>query len=1018
MRASRAAGTLILLATSAVAVDTPRFVERFTSAEGLSQNSVYAMVQDRLGFLWVGTENGVNRYDGYGFRVFGHDPDNPSSLPSNQVRALLEDRGGSIWVGTADAGLARYDYRTDTFSRFGYDPDDPFSLAHDDVRAIVETPDGNLWIGTDQGVSRLEPGGSRFRRYLPVDGAGAGAPQNSVLSLAVDPGGRVWTGTERGLFRHDDQLDRFVPYADPAGGFEYQVWTLAFQPPHYLWAGTYQEGAARLDLEKGEQRWWRHDPADPSSLSGIHVSTIHIDSTGRIWIGTADRGLDVLGPGSDSLSRFPFPYDLRRVSARSTGVSTLLEDRSHILWIGTGFDGLLKIDLKASGLQPVPLRLADGRELGDRVVFAIAQDREGTLWVGGADGLYRVDSTTGITSVFHPDPERPLRPVYAVHPENDGTLWLGTWQGGLINFDPATARSRVFRHDPENPSSLANDFPLSLLEDSRGRFWVGTWGGGVDLFDRATGRFTHHRAADGTGLASDRIRALCEGADGTLWVGTTGGGVSHFDPEIGRFITYMTDPESPTSLSHDDIAYIHRARDGAIWFATAVGLSRFDPVSQGFRRFRVIDGMANDAFGSVLEDEAGMIWTAHLAGLSKLDPSTGTILNFDLSDGLAGMEFNAGAAFTAAGGVLMFGGVGGVTAVKPGLFNRNPHLPRTVLTSFSVYGQPWNLGASASVAAEVRLRHHQDFLGFEFTGLEFTAPQSNTYAYRLTGYHQDWVDAGRRRFASYTNLPPGTYTFEVRSANNHGVWGEPARLRILIEPPFWRTWWFRGALLAALLILTAAAHGWRTRALRLRLAEQERLVCERTAQLAEANAELQALASHDELTGAANRRLFNEFLDAEWRRATRFARPVSLALVDIDDFKRFNDSFGHPAGDACLVAVAGALRSQVNRPGDLLARYGGEEFVVVLSETSSGEAAALCERLRRSVVELAIPHAPDAVHDVVTVSVGAATVVPGLERKPSELLAAADAALYTAKVSGKNRVAAGPADVRSPAAPS
>lgn len=960
------------------------------------------MLQDRLGFLWVGSENGIDRYDGYGFQPFRHDPANPGSLPSNQVRAVLEGSAGAIWIGTADSGLARYDYKTNTFATFRHRPVDPDSLVNDDVRALAVSPDGALWTGTAAGISCLQPGGTSFRRYFPADRADRSDPRNSVIALAVDAGGALWAGTEGGLFRYEGRSDRFVPYLDPGGPLVDAVGSLAFEDADSLWVGTFGSGAARLDLRSGERRWWRHDPADPSSLSGTHVSAIVIDHAGRVWIGTADRGLNLIDRGSANVTRVPLIRDVADVSGG--GIGCLLEDRSRILWIGTSFQGLLKTDLKVSGFVPVTPRKAGGRDHGSIIVFAVVEDHEKRLWIGGSDALYQADPIAGTFRVFHPDPDRPDRPIYAILPGDDGALWIGTWEGGLIRLDPESGRRIVHRHDPENPGSLAHDRPLTLLEDGRGRFWVGTWGGGLDLFDRDRGLFHHHRMADGTGLASDRIRALCEGADGTIWVGTTGGGLSHFDPASGRFTTYKADPGNPYALGHNDIAFILRSRRGRLWLATGGGLHQFDPATGQFKSFRIPGGLPNDAITAVLEDRDGMIWVAHFAGISRIDPATSAVVNFDAADGLAGTEFNAGAAFVSPDGTLLFGGVGGVTKVLPDRVSRNPYPPRTVLTAFTIYGRELDLSTAPAVAKEIRLSHKQDFLSFEFTGLEFTAPQRNTYAYRLAGYHQDWVACGTRRFATYTNLPHGSYTLEVRSANNHGLWGNPARLRIIIDPPFWKTWWFRGGALILLALTGLGVFGWRTRALRVRLAAQERLVSERTAQLASANAELRAMASRDELTGVANRKKFNEFLDDEWRRSTRFSRSISLVIVDIDDFKLFNDAFGHPAGDICLQRVAGALQARINRPGDLFARYGGEEFVAVFSETGRREAAAIAERMRAAVAELEIAHPAGVARPNVTISVGVASVIPAAGDDASSLLASADAALYIAKTQGKNRV--------------
>ncbi len=1007
--------------------------QRISLAEGLSQSTVQCLLEDSRGFLWLGGEYGVNRWDGYAFTVFTNDPDDPTSLAANKVTALAEDPAGFIWVGTETAGLDRLDPTSGRFSHLPHDPTDSASLPSNSIRALLAEGDGTLWIGTDRGLVRRPAQGAPILRlhHDPARSDSLGA--DTITALHRGPSGRVWVGTVRGVDLVDPAAGTVTHL--PLGETPIRVSSLLETPGGVLWIGSAGSGLLRYDTVRGTLAAYRSSVSDATTLSGYDITSLCLDPEGMLWIGTTAHGLNRFDPSRGVAQRLPAD-PANPDGLPGDNILALLCGRSSILWIGTNLAGLAKLDLKQKAFRRFHAAATGALRLDSNTVFSVLEDARGEIWVGLATGLQRIDPRRGSSSRFvghGPEPPETWRsPVYALHDDRQGFLWIGTWSGGLIRLDPARRHAQVFRHDPQDPGSLAADSVFAIHEDRAGRLWIGTVGGGLDLLDRATGRFQHHRAGPAPpALSGDTVRALLEDRHGFLWVGTVGGGISRRDPASGEFSWLRHDPADPGSLSHDAVAALFEDRSGVLWAATGGGLNRYDSATGTFRRFRLRDGLPSDSITAVLDDELGRIWVAHFKGLSCLDPATGTFTNFDASHGLQSNEFNSAAAARGGDGSLYFGGVNGLTAFHPLAVRRSTSAPRVAITSVRAWDEEL-LAPLERAQPSLRLRHDQDYLSFEFVGLEFTAPEAIRYACRLEGLDREWVSLGTRRHVAYAHVPPGSYTFRVRACNLDGVWSAGNEgIRIVIAPPWWETPAARASAAVASILLVVLVVRWRTRTLSRRLAEQQRveaviresrnqlaranvelerysthlqsMVAERTAQLAEANEELRRLATSDPLTGLANRRRFAEFIEGEWRRAHRFRRPLAVIMADIDYFKAYNDRYGHQAGDACLRRVAAVLAAVAHRPGDLVARWGGEEFVAALAETPLDTAAAVAERMRTAVAEASLPHTGSPFGRV-TLSLGVAAPIPSDTASWEEAVAAADRALYEAKAAGRNRV--------------
>jgi signal transduction histidine kinase/streptogramin lyase len=475
------------------------------------------------------------------------------------------------------------------------------------------------------------------------------------------------------------------------------------------------------------------------------------------------------------------------------------------------------------------------------------------LWIGTFDGgLNKLDRKSGIFTVYQHDPDDPTslssNEVRAILEDQAGILWVGTNYGGLNLFDPRTEQFIHYQHDPDDPGSLSEDRIRVLYEDRSGNLWIGTWSGGLNRLDRATGTFVHyqHDADDPFSLSDNRVRAIYEDRAGVLWVGTSGGGINLWDSVNNRFTHYRHDPDDPQSLNNDVVFSFCEDPTGMVWIGTVGGgLNRFDRATSAFTHYTEKDGLPNDAIYGILADAEGFLWLSTNGGLSRFDPRTETFRNYDVSDGLQNNEFNAGAYFQSNRGEMFFGGIQGFNAFYPEQVKDNPHIPPIVITAFSKFNEVARTDLFSN--EHIRLSYKDNFISFEFAALDYTASEKNQYAYMLEGQDRDWVDAGTRRYASYTNLRGGDYVFRVKGSNNDAVWNEEGvAVYLTVTPPIWETWWFRTIVLLVLAGSAIGGYRLRVRSVEARSRELENQVEERTHEIERRTQELAALYRADE----------------------------------------------------------------------------------------------------------------------------------------------------------------------------
>ncbi len=824
----RLLSTALLALTLAVsAAAQPARFRQLSLEDGLSQSTVMAALTDREGYLWLATEDGLNRYDGYGFTVFKHDPADPHSISDNYVIALHEGADGALWAGTSDGGLNRRDPETGRFAALRHDPGDPTSLSHDRVTAIVEDQEGTLWAATrGGGLNRFDRATGTFThlRHDPADPRSL--PSDELWALLVDRRGRLWVGTRGGGLARRDPDGGFTRLqhdpADPRSLPADDVLGLAEDADGHLWVGTFGGGLARFEGDGGGFTRFHHDPANPHSLSSDGVAAVLVDRRGDVWAGTWGAGLNRLDPATGRAERIaPDPADPR--SLPDGYVRSLAEspDASALVWVGTVSGGAAVFNPAQERFGHVRADGTPGGLVAD-YVRAFAEDAAGALWVGTRDGISRQDPETGRFETFTHEPGRsgslPHSYVRALLTDRDGVTWAGT-AAGLARYDGAGTFT-AFPHADDPADANANRV-YALLDGTDGLLWVGTRSG-LYGFDRAAERFVRRfTAADGAGgarLTDDEVIALAEGPTGVLWAGTTGG-LNRVDLGTGRVTRYRHDPADAASLSNDRVFSV-LPTVGAVWVGTNSGLNRLGPAAGRFRRYTEADGLPNGLVYGILQDGDGCLWLSTNRGLARFDSTSETFRPFDASDGLQSNEFNQGAFYRARNGGLLFGGISGYNRFDPAAIADNPHVPPVALTEFRVFDRPVEPERTADGA--IRLGHDEGFFAFEFAALDFTNPSRNRYQYRLDGFETEWHEAGTRRYVSYSNLDGGRYTFRVRGSNNDGVWNEDGlAVPLVVVPPYWETVPFRlGLALAVLLFGFGVAWAWQRG--RMRIVERSR----------------------------------------------------------------------------------------------------------------------------------------------------------------------------------------------------
>jgi len=792
-----------------------------TTNDGLSQSYVAEILQDRRGFMWFATRDGLNRYDGNSFVVYKHNPNDPGSLSANYIWDLMEDDHGCLWIATDSGGVNKFDPTTESFVRYRHDPNNANSISGDSVETVACDSRGHLWFGTeDNGLDKFDPSTGTFTHY-PNDNDGQLVGR--ITKVIAGRQGDIWFVGARGLFHLNPETGQITRppatvtsglaadyvYEDDAGN----VWMLAWSP--IVGLVKYDRRAERLTTY----------PVGTGAV-GVASSNLLADGQNGFWV-SSSLGLYYFDRRTERWT-YQFQHDESDAdSLNDNTVASVYRDRGGLLWVGTG-NGINLLNLRQEQFGLYRHRSNSPNSLSPGTVTSIYEEPGSILWIGFLPrALDRLDRKTGQFTHYIPGPEGKNalgkgRDIDAIYKDARRYLWLGGWGGGLDRFDERTGQFKHYRHNPEDPNSLLSDGVYKIYGDRSGQIWVGQLYG-LSHLDPATEQFTNYRPDPKNWTWNgNSVWGIHQDRSGTLWLGTGGGALIRADDRMKNLVNYMPDSRDPHKLNGGAIDAIHEDRTGTLWVGAWDGLYRFNRQSGSFTRYTESQGLPSSSIQGILEDKAGRLWLSTKKGISRFDRQTETFRNYDVSDGLQGDEFSESCYFESPDGEMFFGGSNGFNAFFPENIQDNPYVPPVVITSFKIFNKPVPIGADSvlkkaiSYIDSLTLSYRDNVFSFEFAALSYANSQKNRYRYKLQGLEPAWNEVGsKQRLATYTNLDPGKYVLRVQASNSDGVWNEEGvSLPILITPPWWRTNWFRVLCVAAFLAIIWGLHQLRLRQLR------------------------------------------------------------------------------------------------------------------------------------------------------------------------------------------------------------
>ena len=834
--------------------------------EGLSSNMIQAILKDSQGFIWVGTGDGLNRYDGKNFRIFRHHPDNPLSLSQDNILTLLEDHTGDLWIGTRGGGLNRYNYGQETFTTFLHNPDDSSSLGNNEILSLFQDRHGTLWVGTAEGLYAFDRDCQCFEGF--GGHSSTSLDTDVILNIQEDRFGRLWVATwASGIYLFASSAEDHSPLRVPVAHF-------------------------------------KHDPKDPTSLPSSNIWTMLEDNRGRFWLGTYDKGLYLMLPSEASPSSFSYSFH-PIPGLTNQAVRTLIQDQEGIIWAGTprglnlfSPDKMPTFTQKSRSLPDIEVQQiyasSENRtSLAGNKIRAVLEDDQGIVWIGTYRGLSKYNRHKKFTPIFPEEGQHTNIGIKSFLRDQAGRLWIGTDKGGLLAYDEPTEVCQHFLN-PYTGSSFSSNSINILFPHSSEAIWIGS-AEGLSLFDKSTGSFrqinirdefgqiTHGnsiwdierhsddklwiaskegvgifdeqsesltifrpRSDDRKGLSGKVVRDIEIDHAGNLWVATSGGGLCRWDADSlypdAPFQRFLTQPDNSNSICSDLVTCL-LWKDGRLWLGTENGISQYHPSTGAFTNSLSRTHDINGRICGILADKTGRIWVSTYDGLYCFDPVRNRLSKYFGKDGLQGEGFEYRSFYGTETGELFFGGASGYNSFWGHQIAQDTLLPKPFLTDLKIFNQSVEIGQSdphlgepiltksISQTQQLFLSHQHSIFSLEFGMCDFRSSSAYTYSYKLEGLDQEWNEVGLENKVTYTSLDPGTYTFLVKAQSQEGIWSEASQLNIQVQGPFWKSAWFLSLLFGGIVLLFWAFYSLRTAKIKADQERLEHLVSQRTMEL-------------------------------------------------------------------------------------------------------------------------------------------------------------------------------------------
>jgi signal transduction histidine kinase/ligand-binding sensor domain-containing protein/AraC-like DNA-binding protein len=783
--------------------------------DGLSQSNVTCILQDHKGFMWFGTRDGLNRYDGYTITVYRNDPVNPRSLSHNYIRTIFEDNQHKLWVGTEDGGLSLYDRATDDFTNYLHNPRDIRSISSNKVRAITQDSKGRLWIGTGGGgLNRFDAKEKIFTCYRQTPADASSLSGNDIEDILEDRDGSLWIATwNAGLNKFRIDEEKFIHYRKE----ENNIYSLSsnylkklyIDAGGTLWIGTTEGGLNRYDKTQNRFIRYIYTPGTKHGISNNDVLSITEDDAGNLWIGTQNGSINIL---NKSRNKFHYiNHDKNNPDGLNNGsVYSLYKDQQGNIWVGTFSGGINFCDRTANKFRHFTNNNTS-TGLNNENVLSIYEDDSEIIYIGtdgGGLNIYQRHSKE-FTHLVHATQNTnsiPSNYPLCMYEDREGYTWLGSFYGKVSLFNKQTYSFQKINFNVDIKHVAA------ITEDTiTGKIWMGTWGEGLIIYDKQNQKVQHYipDATKEESLSHAIVFSIYQDQQGNMWVGTEGGGLNLYDRKKDQFIHFQYNRDNPQSISNNIVNVIYEDRSGNLWIGTQGGLNLLDRNKSTFTTYTIKDGLPNNVIQAIEEDRHGNLWLSTNKGISRLDTKAVTFRNYEIADGLQSNSFNRLSSFRNKQGTIYFGGINGLDYFHPDSIADNNFIPPVYFTELQVFNKPVNfredhapIACPIDEAQVITLSYKESVFSLAFAALNYTSPEKNQYAYRLEGFDERWNFVGSQRKATYTNLDPGEYILRVKATNNDGIWNEQGNsIRIIITPPFWKTWWAK--IIYAILLLAS-----------------------------------------------------------------------------------------------------------------------------------------------------------------------------------------------------------------------